>query len=75
MRNKVKKSVALALSAMMAFTAVPAAPDADAAAKAKKITLSATKKTLTVGAKLTLKVKKVKPAKANKKVTWKSRNF
>ena len=72
MRNKVKKSVALALSAMMAFTAVPAAPDADAAAKAKKITLSATKKTLTVGAKLTLKVKKVKPAKANKKVTWKS---
>lgn len=72
MRNKVRKSVALALSAMMAFTVLSTAPDADAAAKAKKITLSATKKTLTVGAKLTLKVKKVKPAKANKKVTWKS---
>lgn len=72
MRNKVKKSVALALSAMMAFTALSAAPDADAAAKAKKITLNATKKTLKEGAKFTLKVKKVKPAKANKKVTWKS---
>lgn len=72
MRNKVKKSVALALSAMMAFTALSAAPDANAAAKAKKITLNATKKTLKEGAKFTLKVKKVKPAKANKKVTWKS---
>lgn len=72
MRNKVKKSVALALSAMMALTALSAAPDADAAAKAKKITLNATKKTLKEGAKFTLKVKKVKPAKANKKVTWKS---
>ena len=72
MRNKVKSSVAIALSAMMVFTALSTAPDADAASKTKKITLSATKKTLTVGAKFTLKVKKVKPAKANKKVTWKS---
>lgn len=72
MRNKVKRSVAIALSAMMAFSALCTAPEADAAAKAKKITLSATKKTLTAGSKFTLKVKKVKPAKANKKVTWKS---
>lgn len=72
MRNKVKKSVALGLSLMLALTAFSTAPSVDAAPKAKKITLNAKSKTLTVGSTLTLKVKKVKPAKANKKVTWKT---
>lgn len=72
MRNKVKKSTALGLSLVLALSAFSTTPYANAAPKAKKITLSATSKTLTVGGKLTLKVKKVKPAKASKKVTWKT---
>ena len=47
-------------------------PDAKAAPKTKQIKLNTKKKTLTVGQKITLKVKSVKPAKASKKVTWKS---
>lgn len=48
---------------------------ADAAApKPKKITVTPTKVTLTVGNTKTIKVKKVKPAKASKAVTYKSSN-
>lgn len=68
-----KKTCALVLTLALSISALSVAPDADAAAKKpKKITLNASKKTLTAGQKFTLKVKKVKPAKANKKVTWKS---
>ncbi len=71
MQNKTKKSVALILSLMLVLTAFSTTPYANAAPKAKKITLNKKSKTLTVGDKFTLKAK-VKPAKANKKVTWKS---
>ncbi len=58
----------------MAVTLAAVSPDASAAPKAKKITLNAKNKTLTVGEKFTLKVKKIKPGKANKKVSWKTSN-
>lgn len=48
---------------------------ADAAAKKPtKITLSTKKETIDVKGKVTISVKSVKPAKASKKVTWKSSN-
>ncbi len=75
MKKIFKKACAVALAAALSITALAAAPEAEAAKKAKKvkkITLSASKKTLAPGGKFTLKVKKVKPAKASKKVTWKS---
>ena len=72
MKKKLHKASAVVLSLALLASAFTIAPSADAAPKAKKITLSAKKKTLTVGSKFKLKVKKVKPAKANKKVTWKS---
>lgn len=68
-----KKICALALTLALSISALSVTPDADAAAKKpKKIALNASKKTLTAGQKFTLKVKSVKPAKASKKVTWKS---
>lgn len=59
---------------MMVCASLFLAPaDAHAAAAPKKITLAAKKQTLSVGSKnFTLKVKKVNPAKASKKVTYKS---
>lgn len=72
MRKNTKKILATVLSMALTVTAFSTMPEAKAASKVKKITLSAKKKTLTVGSKFTLKVKKVKPAKATKKVTWKS---
>lgn len=72
MKKMLKKSCALVLSVALALTAVAAPSVADAAPKAKKIVLSAKKKTVTVGTKFTLKVKKVTPKKASKAVTWKS---
>lgn len=59
---------------MMVCASLFLAPaDAHAAAAPKKITLAAKKQTLSVGSKnFTLKVKKVSPAKASKKVTYKS---
>ncbi len=72
MRKSFKKSLAVVLSAAMLFGAVSVTPDAQAAPKAKKITLNAKSKTLKVGQKFTLKVKKVKPSKAKKNVTWKT---
>lgn len=72
MKKKLHKASAVVLSFALLASAFTIAPSADAAPKAKNITLSAKKKTLTVGSKFKLKVKKVKPAKANKKVTWKS---
>lgn len=72
MKKTLKKAFSLVLCMSMAVTLAAVTPEAKAAPKAKKITLSAKKKTLTVGSKFTLKVKKVKPARANKKVTWKT---
>ncbi|MBE5929205.1 MAG: hypothetical protein E7267_07575 [Lachnospiraceae bacterium] len=72
MKKMLKKSCALVLSVALALTAVAAPSVADAAPKAKKIKLSVKKKTLEVGTKFTLKVKKTTPKKASKKVTWKS---
>lgn len=71
MKKTGKKVFALALALSLAFSAV-VVPTTDAAPKAKKITLNAKTKKVSVGTKFTLKVKKVKPAKASKKVTWKS---
>ena len=71
MRNSAKRVLAFAMCMVLAVSAI-SVPKADAAVKAKKITLSATKKTLTVGKRFTLKVKRVKPAKAKKAVIWKS---
>lgn len=72
MKKKLHKASAVVLSLALLASAFTIAPNADAAPKTKKITLSAKKKTLTAGSKFKLKVKKVKPAKANKKVTWKT---
>lgn len=72
MKKNSNKVVAAFLSMALVFSAFSYAPNADAAAKTKKLKLNATKKTLTAGDTFTLKVKKVTPAKANKKVTWKS---
>ncbi len=72
MKKKLHRASAVVLSLALLASAFTIAPNADAAPKTKKITLSAKKKTLTAGSKFKLKVKKVKPAKANKKVTWKT---
>lgn len=72
MRKTIKKSLAVVLSAAMLLGVASVAPAAQAAPKAKKIALSAKSKKLTVGQKVTLKVKKVTPAKAKKTVTWKT---
>lgn len=72
MKKNAKKILAAVLSMALTVTAFSTMPETKAASKVNKITLSAKKKTLTVGSKFTLKVKKVKPAKATKKVTWKS---
>ena len=56
----------------LAISAFSVTPEVKAASKPKQIKLNAKKKTLTVGQKFTLKVKKAKPSKASKKVTWKS---
>lgn len=72
MRKTIKKSLAVVLSAAMLLSVASVAPAAQAAPKAKKITLSAKSKKLKIGQKVTLKVKKVTPAKAKKTVTWKT---
>lgn len=74
-KTLLKKALAATLAVAMVVTAVGVQTDtAQAKTKAKKITLSATKKTMKVGATFKLKVKKVKPAKASKAVTWKTSN-
>lgn len=72
MQKKVKKAVSAFLSLALVFTVCSSAPNADAAPKVKKLKLNQTKKTLEAGQKFKLKVKKVTPSKASKKVTWKS---
>lgn len=74
MKKTLKKAFSLVLCMSMVLTLAAVTPEVKAAPKAKKITLNVKKKTLTVGNKVTLKVKKVKPSKASKKVTWKTSN-
>lgn len=74
MKKTLKKAFSLVLCMSMAVTLAVVSPETKAAPKAKKITLNAKKQTLAVGETFKLKVKKVKPAGANKKVTWKTSN-
>lgn len=74
-RRTMPRMMALLLAFLLVCTSIFAVPtDTQAAAKAKKITLSTTKKTLYVGKSFTLKVKKVSPSNASKSVTYKSSN-
>ena len=72
--SKMKKHLAIGL--IMCLTVLSIAPNADAkqTKKPKKIYLSVKTKKMLVGQKYKLKVKKVKPNKATKKVKWKSSN-
>ena len=79
MKIKAKKSrriFSAALAFAFVFTTVAATTlTADAATvKPKSLTVSATAKTVDIGGQVTVKVKSVKPAKADKSVTWKSSN-
>ena len=68
-----KKAVIFALVFVMALT-FDAADAFAASKKPKKIYVTPTKKTLTVGKKVKIKVKAVKPKKASKSVKYKSSN-
>ena len=68
-----KKAVIFALVLVMGFT-FDAADVFAASKKPKKIYVTPTKKTLTVGNKVKIKVKAVKPKKASKSVKYKSSN-
>ena len=76
MKREVKKVLVCCLILAMCICNLPVATITSQAAakKATSIKLNATSKTLTVGQKYQLKVKKVKPSKASKSVTWKSSN-
>lgn len=76
MKNKGKKLLVFALILGMCMGSVSYAPITSEAAgkKPASLTLNAKSKTLTVGQKYQLKVKKVTPAKADKSVAWKSSN-
>lgn len=75
MKPNMKKAASLTLAAALVVTSVfCGGNDAQAAVKAKKITMNKKKVNITVGGKFTLKVKKVTPKKANKAVKYKSSN-
>ena len=76
MKTKGKKIFAMAMLIMFVITNMSVQPMSVQAAekKATTIQLNATRKSMYVGQKITLKVKKVKPAKASKAVSWKSSN-
>ncbi len=72
-----KRVLAIALSAgmVLAYAGMSAPTYAKTkTVKPTKITLKAAAKTIDVKAKTTVSIKKIKPAKASKKVTWKSSN-
>ena len=74
-KHPITKVFTLALTLMLVVTTVLAVPQtALAAAKPTKITLSAKKKTMSVGEKYTLKVKSVTPKNASKSVKFKTSN-
>ena len=66
-----KKIVSVLVAVVMIFASVGVVPSVYAAAP-KAITLSKTSKTVYVGQKYTLKVKTVKPKKADTEVKWKT---
>ncbi len=73
MKPNMKKAASLTLAAALVVTSVCCGGnDAQAAVKAKKITMNKKKVSITVGKKITLKVKKVTPKKASKAVKYKS---
>lgn len=78
MRNGIcKKALSLGLAVLITASSVFAAPATEVSAAAKapdKITLSATKQTVQVGKKFTLKVKSVTPKTASKKVKFTTSN-
>lgn len=66
-----KSIIAFALAIMLALSSTMVIPvEAKAAPKAKKIVLNVTKKTMKVGQTTTLKVKKVSPSNASKRVKY-----
>ncbi|MBO5371378.1 MAG: Ig-like domain-containing protein [Lachnospiraceae bacterium] len=74
-KNSLTRVLAFMLAlVLMCGTVVTSPVSVDAAAKAKKITLTKTSQTLYVGKSFTLKVKKVTPKNASKAVTYKSDN-
>lgn len=74
-KNPIRRLSALILVCVLAVSSIVVSPtDVQAAANAKKITLSTTKQIVGVGKSVTLKVKAVQPKKASKKVTYTSSN-
>ncbi|MBE5928167.1 MAG: hypothetical protein E7267_02155, partial [Lachnospiraceae bacterium] len=71
MRKFMKKFIGITLAVALVCTSLAVAPEASAKPKAKKIVMNKKKVNLEVGQKFKLKVKKVRPAKASKKVTYK----
>lgn len=75
MKQKMKKVICMAVIGALALSsAVGDNVTSQAAAKTKKIVMNKKKVTLKVGKTFKLKVKKVKPAKASKAVTYKSKS-
>lgn len=75
MKRIMKRAASLALATALVVTGIYCGgTDAQAAPKAKKITMNKKKVNVTVGGKYTLKVKKVTPKKASKAVTYKTSN-
>lgn len=72
MKKIMKKLACAALTSALVITSLAVAPDTQAAPKTKKIVMNKKSVKLAVGEKYKLKVKKVKPAKASKKVTYKT---
>lgn len=73
-KKNLKRSCVWVLSATLVLSGLSVTSNAKVSRKPKKIILNAKKKKLTVGSKFKLRVKKVKPSKAIKKVRWKSNN-
>ena len=71
MRKFMKQFTGITLAVALVISSLAVAPEASAAPKAKKIVMNKKKVSLEVGQKFKLKVKKIKPSKAKKKVTYK----
>ena len=71
MRKFMKQLTGITLVVALVISSLAVAPEVSAAPKAKKIVMNKKKVSLEVGQKFKLKVKKIKPSKAKKKVTYK----
>lgn len=75
MKRIMKRAASLVLATALVVTGIYCGgTDAQAAPKAKKITMNKKRVNVSVGGKYTLKVKKVTPKKASKAVTYKTSN-